>query len=107
MMRVELIYDTGCPNVQRARKAMLVGFSRAGLQPSWNEWDRKSPESPGYVREYGSPTILVDGRDVAGVAPSNGGSSCRLYRNGSGSFQGAPSAELIAEVDPLGGGEGA
>ena len=95
---VELIYDSDCPNVQRARKAMLEGFSQAGLQPSWKEWDRKSPESPAYVRGYGSPTILVDGRDVAGVAPGNGGSSCRLYRNASGTFEGAPSVEQIREA---------
>ena len=98
MPRVELIYDTDCPNVQHARKAMLDGFSEAGLQSSWMEWDRKSPESPAYVRAYGSPTILVDGRDVAGVGPSNGDSSCRLYRNGSSTFDGAPSAEKITEA---------
>lgn len=98
MTRVELIYDTGCPNVQRARKALLEGFSLAGLQPSWMEWDLKSPDSPAYVRGCGSPTILVDGRDVAGVAPSNGESSCRLYRSGSGAFAGAPSVEQVAEA---------
>ncbi|MGQ0658414.1 MAG: hypothetical protein ACT4NU_10030 [Chromatiales bacterium] len=73
MLQVELIYDTDCPNVQRTRKAILEGFIEAGLQPSWKEWDRKSPDSPAYVLGYGSPTILVNGRDVAGVAPGNGG----------------------------------
>lgn len=98
MKRVVLIYDTDCPNVQRARKALLEGFGLAGLRPSWTEWDRKSPESPAYVRGYGSPTILVDDRDVAGVAPGDGGSSCRLYHSGSGAFDGAPSAEQVAEA---------
>jgi mercuric ion transport protein len=98
MPQVQLIYDTDCPNIQRARKAMLEGFSQAGLQPSWTEWDPNSPESPAYVRGYGSPTILVDGRDVAGVAPGNGGSSCRLYRKGSGTFEGVPSVEQVAEA---------
>jgi mercuric ion transport protein len=98
MMQVELIYDTDCPNVELARRALLEAFNLAGLQPSWTEWDRESPESPAYVRGYGSPTILVKGRDVAGVTPGNGESSCRLYRNGSGSFQGAPSAEQVAEA---------
>jgi hypothetical protein len=98
MTRVELIYDTDCPNVQRARRALLEGFNLAGLQPSWTEWDRKSPDSPAYARGYGSPTILVDGWDVGGAAPGDGGSSCRLYHNGSGAFGGAPSAEQVAEV---------
>jgi hypothetical protein len=104
MTRVELIYDTDCPNVQRARKALLGGFNLAGLRPSWTEWDRKSSDSPGYARRYGSPTILVDGRDIGGSTPGDGGASCRLYHNGSGAFGGAPSAEQVAEV--LRGGHG-
>ncbi len=98
MRRVELIYDMDCPNVQRARKAMLKGFGLAGLQPSWVEWDRKSPNSPAHARGYGSPTILVDGRDVAGAGPGDGGSSCRVYSNGLGAFGGAPSGDQIAEA---------
>ncbi len=98
MTHVELIYDTDCPNIQHARRALLEGFNLAGLQPSWTEWDRKSPDSPAYARTYGSPTILVGGRDVGGAAPGDGGSSCRLYRSGSGAFGGAPSAEEVAEV---------
>jgi hypothetical protein len=98
MTRVELIYDTDCPNIERARRALLKGFGLAGRQPSWIEWDRKSPDSPAYVRGYGSPTILVAGRDVAGAAPSDGGSSCRLYRDGSGALGGAPPAPQVAAV---------
>jgi hypothetical protein len=98
MARVELVYDTDCPNIQRARRSLLQGFSLAGLQPAWTEWDRKSPGSPAYVRNYGSPTILIDGRDVTGVAPGPGESSCRLYLNRAGSFDAAPAAEQIAEA---------
>ena len=98
MTHVELIYDTDCPNVQRARMVLLEGFSLAGLQPSWMEWDRNLRDIPAYARRYGSPTILVDGRDVAGAAPDDGGSSCRLYPNGSGAFVGAPSAQQVAEI---------
>lgn len=105
MTRVELVYDTVCPNVQGARKALLEGFSLVGLQPSWTEWDPKSPESPTYVRRYGSPTILVDGRDIAGVAPGTGDSSCRLYRSGSGSLQGVPTGEQIAQALRADGGQ--
>jgi len=99
MTRVELIYDTDCPNVRPARKALLEGFSQVGLDPSWTEWERKSGESPAYVLGYGSPTILVDGRDVAGASPgSDNPASCRLYRSDSGGFGGAPSVEQIAQA---------
>jgi len=96
MPRVELIYDTDCPNLQHARKAMLEGFSQAGLQPSWTEWDRKSPHSPGHVRQYGSPTILVEGLDVAGAEPAESSDSCRLYNHPAGGLKGVPAVETIA-----------
>ena len=84
MPRVELIYDKDCPNIQGARAALLQGFVEAGLQPSWTEWDRKSAESPPHVRQYGSPTILVDGRDVAGAEPADRSDACRVYDHGLG-----------------------
>jgi len=96
MPRVELIYDMNCPNVRHARKALLKGFSEAGLQPSWTEWDRKSPGSPGYVRQYGSPTILVDGRDVAGAQPVEGSDSCRIYDHRADGLKGVPPVSGIA-----------
>lgn len=98
MAHVELIYDTDCPNISHAREALLKAFIEVGLLPSWTEWARESRESPAYVRGYGSPTILVDGRDVASAEPGNGGSSCRLYRNGRGGFDHAPSVEQIADA---------
>jgi mercuric ion transport protein len=98
MSRVELIYDRSCPNVPHARKALLEGFVLAGLRPSWTEWDRGSSESPGYVRRYGSPTILVDGRDVAATPASAGLDSCRLYDHGVKGLKGVPPVEEIASA---------
>lgn len=99
--RVELIYDTDCPNVQSARKALLQGFVEAGLKPSWTEWGRKSAESPPHVRQYGSPTILVDGRDVAGAEPVDRSDACRVYDHDSGGLRGVPPVQSIAAA--LGG----
>lgn len=98
MKRVELIYDADCPNVHLARKALLEGFSLANLTPSWTEWDRDLPGSPLYARDYGSPTILVDGRDVAGARPGKGEACCRLYGVGPEAFAGAPAAGVVAEA---------
>lgn len=102
-LRVELIYDLDCPNPQDARKALLKGFAEAGLQPSWTEWDRRSPESPPHVRRYGSPTILVDGRDVAGAEPADGSDSCRVYDHGPGGLRGVPPVQRIAAALRNGG----
>lgn len=95
-MIVELIYDLDCPSVQRTREQLLKAFTDAGLPPRWTEWDRASSESPRRVRGYGSPTILVDGRDLIGKEPTDCGPSCRLYGIEAGTATGVPSARLIA-----------
>ncbi len=96
MKSVELIYDGTCPNVGRAREVLLRAFSEIGVAPRWTEWQRGREESPAYAESYGSPTILVDGKDVAGVEAGSGVSSCRLYSspNGQG-FSGVPAVESV------------
>ena len=96
MKAVELIYDLDCPNIEQARTHLLRAFSQAGIVAEWVEWDRGDSSSPAHVRSYGSPTILVDGKDVAGDDPSENISCCRLYAGAKGEFTGAPSVELIA-----------
>jgi hypothetical protein len=97
-MRIELIYDADCPNTGKARAALLKAFSLAGIQAEWIELERNAPDTPAYARGFGSPTILVDGRDVAGYQASGEQNCCRLYPRTDGGFEGAPSAEEIADV---------
>jgi hypothetical protein len=98
MMTVELIYDKDCPNVAETRAELMRAFSKAGIAAHWVEWDRGDPASPPYVRNYGSPTVLVDGKDVAGATPTESISCCRLYRGTDGGFRGAPTSAMIAEA---------
>lgn len=93
--RVELVYDRDCPNASAARATLLRAFAAVGAPPSWTEWDRRAPESPPYARAYGSPTILVDGEDVAGAAPAAGADSCRVYVGVEGGLERAPSVEQV------------
>lgn len=95
MSKVELIYDADCPNVEAARKQLRRAFAQTGESPEWDEWDRSDPESPLYARQYGSPTILINGRDVAGGSPSEESNCCRLYWDHSGQIQAVPSVEEI------------
>ncbi len=96
MATVELIYDRECPNVARARAHLLRAFAEGNTPVSWIEWERSDPASPPYARGYGSPTVLVDGADVAGAEPSEEVSCCRLYPGGSGGMEGVPPVEAIA-----------
>ncbi len=97
MPTVELIYDRDCPNASQARENLLRAFSQAGQTPRWREWERTDPQAPAHARAYGSPTILVDGKDVADSDAADA-ACCRIYAAGDGKHQGAPPVALIAAI---------
>jgi len=84
---VELVYFGSCPNVGLARQALKDALSSLGLFSSWQEWDLEHRTAPARVRGYGSPTVLIGGRDVRGGSPASEGLACRA--------DGAPSADEI------------
>ncbi|OGI44582.1 MAG: hypothetical protein A2150_06865 [Candidatus Muproteobacteria bacterium RBG_16_64_11] len=112
MPTIEFIYDRDCPNVEGARAALRDALLALKRTPMWQEWDRADQRAPEYVRAYGSPTILVDGKDIAGMPPSGddvqgrtsaasagragaAASACRIYRNEQGNTRGIPDSQLI------------
>lgn len=95
MPTVDLVYDGDCPHVGQAREQLLRAFAAAGIPPRWREWRADDPEAPPHVRGYGSPTVLVDGRDVAGATPVEGMRCCRLYEHGDPASRGVPSVEVL------------
>lgn len=96
-MTVELIYESGCPNVADTRANLLRAFSETQLPAKWTEWDAASPDSPDRVRGFGSPTVLVDGNDITGQTRT-GTSCCRLYGSADGRQTGAPPMGLIRQA---------
>jgi hypothetical protein len=93
---VELLYDRDCPNAPEARANLERGFAQAGVRPEWTEWELSSGGTPARVRGFGSPTVLVNGRDVAGAEPADA-ACCRVYEV-AGRRRGAPPPELIARA---------
>lgn len=107
-MQIELIYEKTCPNIDRARAALLAALSQSGREPRWQEWEQNDPLAPPVARRFGSPTILVEGRDVAGEPPSEELPSCRIYADEDGRVRGAPTvASITAALSPAGGGANA
>jgi hypothetical protein len=94
MAEVELVYDRDCPNVPEARAQLRRAFASAELGGVWREWCTDDDAAPAHVRGYGSPTILVDGRDVAADEPA-AGTCCRLYTQADGSMRGVPAVDAI------------
>lgn len=96
---VELIYDRTCPHVDAARDRLRAALADAGLPAVWQEWDRTARGAPAYVQRWASPTILVNGRDVAtpDAAPAvlDGSAGCRVYTDPAGRLEAAPAVNLI------------
>ena len=97
MPHVEFIYEQNCPFVRNARRRLVQGFYASGLPPQWMEWEIADPTAPEYLRDLGSPTILVNGRDITGIERRQAENCCRIY-NLSPAEQGVPSAEMIASA---------
>ena len=95
MQNIELVYDVDCPNVEGARAVLREALQEAGLDPEWIEWDREDPISPPHARMYGSPTVLVDGRDVSGEGGEANANCCRVYTAADGNLRGVPSRESV------------
>ncbi len=89
-MQIELVYEKTCPNVEAARSQLMRAFAESGVQPRWQEWEVSSPEAPSHVHGYGSPTILVNRRDVSGDIADGDDYCCRIYSHGEHANKGVP-----------------
>lgn len=96
-LRIDLVYFEGCPNVDLARSILRHALSNLSVDTELREWDTDSPSTPARFRAYGSPTILINNRDVAEGVRAEGG-TCRVYLDADGSVSGAPSTESIIEA---------
>ena len=92
-MKIQLLSFPGCPNADATREALRRTLIASGLPPSFEEVDVTAPETPDRLRAWGSPTILVDGHDLAGAAPT--GPGCRFYEVVPEGLRGVPPDELI------------
>jgi len=97
---VVLIHDLECPNVAEARSNLRRALEATGHPPRWREHDRNAAATPAEWRAFGSPTILVGGRDVVDIEATAGGNSCRVYRSRDGRLTGVPGVEQIAAALP-------
>ena len=98
MAFVEFIYEKNCPNIAKARMQLLRAFSALKIKPHWLEWEVTDAEAPEYVRQYGSPTIMVDGKDVDGTKSSDNTNHCRLYLHSDNTSSGVPAVESIMQA---------
>jgi len=95
-LKIELIYDLDCPNVEAMRGQLSKALAESKIDANWKEWDRNSEQSPEYARKYGSPTLLINGKDISGQEESDE-NCCRVYLDKDG-MKKVPSVEMIRKV---------
>lgn len=94
-MRVEVLYVAECPSHSAAVELVKGVLAAQGVVASVHEVLVSDERMASELRFPGSPTIRINGRDVAGAShePQSFGLSCRLYRE---SKQiGLPAADLV------------
>jgi len=94
-MRIQLVTFAGCPNAPAARSALERVLAEAGVLDGIEEVDASAPETVEHLRDWGSPTILIDGEDVDGQSAPTG-PGCRLYRDEAGRMHGSPPDVLLS-----------
>lgn len=103
-LHIELIYDPGCPHVTGAREVLTRALQEAGMPAVWTEWNSQDPGCPERARGLGSPSILVNGKDVApGPHPwvrqgESDGPQCRVYEDEDGRLVGVPPITRVARA---------
>ena len=97
--KIELLYWDGCPSYPEALDLLQSVLAARGFAAEVEVHEVHSHEEAEALRFPGSPTILVDGRDVdpegAGGQPSL---SCRIYRLADGRVSPVPSREQLEEA---------
>ncbi len=90
-MHVELLYWDGCPSHPRALADLREAMAELGLDPEAVELRQVESEADA-AREHfaGSPTIRIDGADIAPVDGEPFGLTCRIYHRRDGRISPTP-----------------
>lgn len=96
-MRIDVLTVTGCPLRALAMARVREALDRSGLDAAIVERVIDDPAIAAAVGMAGSPTILVDGRDLFDSAAAQPSISCRLYRSDTGD-EGAPTVRALIDA---------
>lgn len=91
-MKVEILAFSDCPNLEAAKALVTQTLLTQGAEAQISITILQESEVRSAPNFAGSPTILVNGRDVEPASPT--GFSCRLYAKG----QGVPALESVARA---------
>ena len=90
-MHIQFLSFPGCPLESAARMELEKALAECGLE-GYDEIDVMEEQTAEELKSWGSPTILVNGKDVTGHQGGDG-VGCRLY----GGDKRVPDAQTIVE----------
>jgi len=83
-VKIQFLSFPGCPHARPSLERLRAVMRELELSYPIEEVEITASQVQAELRGWGSPTVLVDGRDVAGVAEPTGEATCRLYPTGDG-----------------------
>lgn len=90
-MRVELLYWDGCPSHPQALADLRAAMTELGLDPETVEVREVGDEEQAQRERFiGSPTIRIDGVDIAEPGAEPFGLTCRIYHRRDGRVSPTP-----------------
>lgn len=94
-MRIEVLFVPNCPHHPAAVKKLKAVLKAEGVADEIQEVEVKDAKSAREFKFQGSPTIRINGRDIAGEQqrPESFALACRLYPGAN--KIGVPPAEMI------------
>jgi hypothetical protein len=96
---IELLWWAGCPSTEKALRELDAALEDAGISGVTVRTTEILTEDEARERDFvGSPTILVDGEDVASPGEEPVGLNCRVYRRRDGRVAPTPDPESLREA---------
>ena len=97
MLKVEFLYWADCPSHERALALLREVMTEEQIQAPVEIVEVKTEAEAQQYKFYGSPTIRIDGADIAplteySIQPTL---TCRAYRRADGRISPLPPRELI------------
>lgn len=95
-MRVQLLYLEGCPHWSVAEDRLIEALARLGHHEDVRRVRIDTLEQAQRIGFGGSPTILLNGRDLFATAHTAAVLGCRLYPTESG-LTGTPTVQQLIQ----------
>jgi hypothetical protein len=98
-MRVELLYWDGCPSHPQALSDLRAAMDELGLDPDAVEVRHIDTDDAAAADGFvGSPTIRIDGADIADPGEEAVGLTCRIYYLRDGRVSAVPDPEDVRDA---------